>query len=326
VLNPAAMTSSTRPGRRDVVVDHEGGEAVALQRDRPVTARSTSCSNTRLRSSGSSSRGAWARSAQQPRWARQRGEEPVSASPRRPPRPPGTIRSRRPTTGHPRPPSRPIHYLNRIVEPRVRLLCEGATRGQGRNGGQRGTADGHRGCAVWTWPRHGLSTPGRAQLRVRRHPPAVRAHPARLRVYAPHPTPCARSSPRPRPRHATAAAIMRAVNGGDVETALALVDDGHAQLREDRETLVRGRPRGARPSRVSATPAPAVPDGLLVGSLARSLGVRRRRCASGSAPASSRPTATRARATASTRPPTCATRAWCTSCAAAGTCSPRSPR
>src|SRR5437879_3050779 len=37
--------------------------------------------------------------------------------------------------------------------------------------------------------------------------------------------------------HATASAIMQAVNGGVVEEALRLIDASHAQLAEDRRTL-----------------------------------------------------------------------------------------
>jgi DNA-binding transcriptional MerR regulator len=37
--------------------------------------------------------------------------------------------------------------------------------------------------------------------------------------------------------HRTAADVMRAVNTDDVDTALALLDEGHAQLLRDRQTL-----------------------------------------------------------------------------------------
>ncbi|ONI78591.1 MerR family transcriptional regulator [Actinosynnema sp. ALI-1.44] len=38
--------------------------------------------------------------------------------------------------------------------------------------------------------------------------------------------------------HQTASAIMRAVNFGELDRALALIDDSHDQLRKDRQTLV----------------------------------------------------------------------------------------
>ncbi len=59
--------------------------------------------------------------------------------------------------------------------------------------------------------------------------------------------------------HQGAASIMRAVNGGRTEEALLLIDEGHAQLLEDRRTLravegaLRGLEGGARPR--SAGPA-----------------------------------------------------------------------
>ncbi|QNP75451.1 TioE family transcriptional regulator [Streptomyces roseirectus] len=70
--------------------------------------------------------------------------------------------------------------------------------------------------------------------------------------------------------HATAAAIMRAVNSGDVEGALRLVDGSHAQLLEDRRTLeaVEGAVRDLTPVPLSE------PGGVFVGVLAARLGVR----------------------------------------------------
>jgi len=120
---------------------------------------------------------------------------------------------------------------------------------------------------------HGLSTQA-----VRNYesdgilPPSGRT-PSGYRVYRPRHADALRAflALVPAHGHATATAIMRAVNGGDVGAALALIDEGHVQLREDRETLV-AVDRAVR-DLADRSPAPAVPDGLLVGSLARSLGV-----------------------------------------------------
>jgi DNA-binding transcriptional MerR regulator len=73
--------------------------------------------------------------------------------------------------------------------------------------------------------------------------------------------------------HATATAVMRAVNTGDVDAALALIDDGHAQLSQDRETLAAVDRAVHELTGRAATPTP-VPEGLHIGSLARRLGLR----------------------------------------------------
>lgn len=71
--------------------------------------------------------------------------------------------------------------------------------------------------------------------------------------------------------HATAGGIMTAVNTGDVDRALALVDRGHAQLARDRETLNTVR---AAIGDLTGEPAPA-PAGQewSIGELAHRLGV-----------------------------------------------------
>ncbi|WP_212912085.1 TioE family transcriptional regulator [Streptomyces sp. TS71-3] len=97
--------------------------------------------------------------------------------------------------------------------------------------------------------------------------------------------------------HQGAAAILRAVHRGATEDALALIDDGHAQLREDRRTLASveralrdlepGRAPGPPAKGPSApfsgrsplppatrAPAPARPEAMFVGDLARLLEVR----------------------------------------------------
>ncbi|MCP2328924.1 DNA-binding transcriptional MerR regulator [Hamadaea flava] len=69
--------------------------------------------------------------------------------------------------------------------------------------------------------------------------------------------------------HATATAIMQAVNEQRVEQALELIDAGHAQLRQDRQTLTAVE----HALRDLAGPEPATGSSF-VGPLARRLGVR----------------------------------------------------
>ncbi|MER6509804.1 TioE family transcriptional regulator [Nonomuraea sp. NPDC001636] len=70
--------------------------------------------------------------------------------------------------------------------------------------------------------------------------------------------------------HATATAIMRAVNGGGVAAALRLIDDGHAQLAEDRGTLEAVE----RALRDLAPPREPEPGVTFIGPLARRLRVK----------------------------------------------------
>lgn len=69
--------------------------------------------------------------------------------------------------------------------------------------------------------------------------------------------------------HQNAAAVMVAVNGGDVDAALRLVDESHAQLLDDRRTLHEVE-RALR----DLTPAPRERGDTFVGPLARRLGIR----------------------------------------------------
>ncbi|MEV6969869.1 TioE family transcriptional regulator [Hamadaea sp. NPDC051192] len=69
--------------------------------------------------------------------------------------------------------------------------------------------------------------------------------------------------------HATATAILQAVNEQRVEHALELIDAGHAQLRQDRQTLTTVE----LALRDLAVPEPATGSSF-VGPLARRLGVR----------------------------------------------------
>ncbi|BCL17752.1 TioE family transcriptional regulator [Micromonospora sagamiensis] len=119
---------------------------------------------------------------------------------------------------------------------------------------------------------HGLSTQA-----VRNYeeagilPPAERS-PHGYRVYAPHHAAALRTflTLIPAHGHATAGAIMRAVNGGAVEDALRLIDDGHAQLADDRRTLeaVERALRDLEPPRAGE------PGVTFIGPLARRLGIR----------------------------------------------------
>jgi len=72
--------------------------------------------------------------------------------------------------------------------------------------------------------------------------------------------------------HQTAADIMRALNADDIDTALALIDQGHARLLQDRETLaaVDTALRGLASSEPQAPPQSGV---TFIGALARQLGI-----------------------------------------------------
>ncbi|MCK2217169.1 TioE family transcriptional regulator [Actinomadura sp. ATCC 31491] len=87
--------------------------------------------------------------------------------------------------------------------------------------------------------------------------------------------------------HATATAIMRAVNAGTVEQALRLIDESHAQLLDDRRTLqaveqALGDLTGTRPpggtgrrgTEARGEAAEAGAEGTFIGPLARRLGLR----------------------------------------------------
>lgn len=72
--------------------------------------------------------------------------------------------------------------------------------------------------------------------------------------------------------HQTATGIMRALNTDDIETALALLDEGHAQLQQDRQTLaaVETALRDLASSEPQAPPRGGV---TFIGGLARQLGI-----------------------------------------------------
>ncbi|WP_245373032.1 TioE family transcriptional regulator [Crossiella equi] len=69
--------------------------------------------------------------------------------------------------------------------------------------------------------------------------------------------------------HQTAAQVMRAVNTGDTEHALRLIDDSHAQLVADRRTL-----HAVEAALRDLAPVPAERGETFVGPLARKLGIQ----------------------------------------------------
>ncbi|HEV7931682.1 MAG TPA: MerR family DNA-binding transcriptional regulator [Actinomadura sp.] len=119
---------------------------------------------------------------------------------------------------------------------------------------------------------HGLSTQA-----VRNYeeagilPPAERS-PHGYRVYAPRHAAALRTflALIPAHGHATAGAIMRALNGGAVEEALRLIDESHAQLAGDRRTLEAVE----RALRDLAPPRELEPGVTFIGPLARRLDIR----------------------------------------------------
>jgi DNA-binding transcriptional MerR regulator len=119
---------------------------------------------------------------------------------------------------------------------------------------------------------HGLSTQA-----VRNYeeagilPPADRS-PSGYRVYAPRHAAALQTflALIPAHGHATATAIMRAVNEGAVEEALRLIDRSHAQLADDRRTLETVDLALGN----LAPPAEPAPGETFIGPLARRLGIR----------------------------------------------------
>lgn len=119
---------------------------------------------------------------------------------------------------------------------------------------------------------HGLSTQAVRNYERDGILPPARRTPSGYRVYGPAHAAALRTflALVPAHGHGAATAIMRAVNTGDVDTALARVDASHAQLLEDRltlnavETALRDLTPHPRPSR----------EPVHVGPLALRLGLR----------------------------------------------------
>jgi DNA-binding transcriptional MerR regulator len=119
---------------------------------------------------------------------------------------------------------------------------------------------------------HGLSTQAvRNYEEVGILPPAERS-PHGYRVYAPRHAAALRTflALIPAHGHATAGAIMRALNGGAVEEALRLIDESHGQLAGDRRTLEAVE----RALRDLAPPRELEPGVTFIGPLARRLDIR----------------------------------------------------
>ena len=72
--------------------------------------------------------------------------------------------------------------------------------------------------------------------------------------------------------HQTATDIMRALNTDDIDTALALLDEGHAQLQQDRQTLA-AVDTALRDLASSEPQAPPQSGVTFIGGLARQLGI-----------------------------------------------------
>ncbi|MFI9050810.1 TioE family transcriptional regulator [Streptomyces sp. NPDC053427] len=76
--------------------------------------------------------------------------------------------------------------------------------------------------------------------------------------------------------HRTATSIMRAVNEGAAEEAFRLIDESHAQLLDDRQTLqaVESALGDLEPGARSEPAAASAPGGTFIGPLADRLGIR----------------------------------------------------
>ncbi|RNG24137.1 TioE family transcriptional regulator [Streptomyces botrytidirepellens] len=125
---------------------------------------------------------------------------------------------------------------------------------------------------------HGLSTQAVRNYEESGILPLAERSASGYRVYAPRHAAALRTflALIPAHGHATAGAIMRAVNGDAVEEALRLIDESHTQLAEDRRTLedVEEALRGLAPPREPEPVEPGEPGGTFIGPLARRLGIR----------------------------------------------------
>ncbi|MFG1699467.1 TioE family transcriptional regulator [Nonomuraea sp. NPDC049309] len=119
---------------------------------------------------------------------------------------------------------------------------------------------------------HGLSTQAvRNYEQAGILPPAARTE-SGYRAYTPRHAQALRAflALIPAHGHRTATAIMQAINRGETDAALKLIDESHAQLLEDRRTLqaVEEALRALAPAR------PVEPGVTFIGPLARRLGIR----------------------------------------------------
>jgi DNA-binding transcriptional MerR regulator len=121
---------------------------------------------------------------------------------------------------------------------------------------------------------HGLSTQAVRNYEEEGILPAAGRTPNGYRVYTPLHARALRAFVAlvPAHGHRTAADVMRAANAGDVDAALALLDESHAQLLRDRKTLAAVE-KSLRDLASSAPQAPPQRGVVFIGQLARQLGV-----------------------------------------------------
>ncbi|MFH8347642.1 TioE family transcriptional regulator [Streptomyces sp. NPDC018045] len=131
---------------------------------------------------------------------------------------------------------------------------------------------------------HGLSTQAVRNYEEAGVLPAAGRTPHGYRTYTPSHARALRAflALLPGHGHRTAASILRAVNQGEADEAFRLIDESHAQLREDRRTLqaVESAFRDLALTAASEADAAAEPDvtsavgGMFIGPLAAALGIR----------------------------------------------------
>jgi DNA-binding transcriptional MerR regulator len=104
--------------------------------------------------------------------------------------------------------------------------------------------------------------------------PAAERTPSGYRVYTPLHAQALRTfvSLVPAHGHQIGADIMRAINTGDIDTALTLLDESHAQLLQDRKTLA-AVDAALRDLASSDPQAPPERGEMFIGQLARQLGI-----------------------------------------------------
>ena len=121
---------------------------------------------------------------------------------------------------------------------------------------------------------HGLSAQAVRNYEEEGIVPVAERTPSGYRVYTPLHAQALRTfvSLVPAHGHQTGADIMRAVNTGDIETALTLLDESHAQLLGDRKTLA-AVGAALRDLASSDPQAPPQRGEMFIGQLARQLGI-----------------------------------------------------
>lgn len=125
---------------------------------------------------------------------------------------------------------------------------------------------------------HGLSTQAVRNYEEAGILPAADRTPSGYRAYTPAHAAALRAflALVPGHGHASAASVMRAVNRGDTDEALRLVDESHSQLLDDRRTLraVEGALRDLGAAAAPGTAEEPEPGGVFIGPLAGRLGIR----------------------------------------------------